>query len=80
MHSDGTPKRLLNELTEGQEEETETDHPVRTRDSIVRKSISPEDVPDDVVRNLLTAMNTLQLRATALYGRTMEKGRDAAGT
>jgi hypothetical protein len=70
----------MNELTEGREEETETDRPARTRDGIVRKSMSPEDVPDEVMRNLLTAMNTLRLRAIALSARTMEKGRDAAGT
>ena len=79
-------KRLLNELTEGRETEdagdpTEGARRVRTRDGIIRKSMSPEDVPDENVRDLLTAMNALQMRAMTVYVRMVEEREsDASGT
>jgi hypothetical protein len=71
-------KRLLNELTEGKETEassdpTEVGRRVRTRDGIVRKAMSPEDVPDEDVRNLLSAMQVLHMRAMTVYARLIEE-------
>lgn len=72
-------KRLLDELREDQAESPTTVGPIRTRDRIVRKSISPEDVPDEAVRAVLTAMSDLQMRAIMLLGRHREAD-DVAGT
>jgi predicted site-specific integrase-resolvase len=59
-------KRLLNELTEGD--------PVKTRDSaLVKKSISPDDIPDEAVRNILTAMADLHLAAGMLWLKRQEE-------
>ena len=77
-------KRLLNELTEGKETEassdpTEVGRRVRTRDGIVRKAMSPEGIPEDV-RNLLSAMQVLQMRAMTVYARLIEeREHDAPG-
>jgi hypothetical protein len=60
--------RLLNELTDGKTEEPE----------IITKSMKPEDVPDEAVRNLLAAMQEAQLKAMTLYAKFLER-RDAAG-
>jgi hypothetical protein len=38
----------------------------------VRKAMSPEDVPEDV-RNLLSAMQILQMRAMTVYARLIEE-------
>ena len=64
-------KRLLNELTDGQEPETQ-ERPTFTRDGWALK-----DVPDPAVRDLLAAMNVLRQRAAAI-GTTRETD-DAAG-
>jgi hypothetical protein len=78
-------KRLLNELTEGKETEessdpTEVGRRVRTPDGIVRKAMSPEDVPDEDVRNLLSAMQILQMPAMTVYARLTEEREHAVSS
>lgn len=68
-------KRLLNELTEG--------GPVKTRGgAIVKKSISPEDIPDQFVRDLLTSMSDLHIRAGLLWAKRLKEreASDATGS
>ena len=72
-------KRLLDELTDGKNE----DGSFKTRDSaIVKKSISPADIPDEEVRNFLTSMADLYLHAGILWAARLEERRssDVAGT
>jgi hypothetical protein len=59
-------KRLLGELTEGKkdEETSETAAP-----PIITKSMRPEDVQDEAVRDLLVSMQETQLRAMSLYAK-----------
>jgi hypothetical protein len=59
-------KRLLGELTEGKkdEETAATDEP-----RIITKSMKPEDVPDEAVRDLLASMQETQLKAMSLYAK-----------
>jgi hypothetical protein len=71
-------------LTEGKETEassdpTEVGRRVCTRDGTVRKAMSPEGVPEDV-RNLLSAMQILQMHAMTVYARLIEeREHDAPG-
>ena len=72
-------KRLLNELTDGENE----DGSFKTRDAaFVKKSISPEDIPDETVRSLLVSMADLHLQAGKLLATRLEerRSRDATGT
>jgi hypothetical protein len=71
-------KRLLNELTDGENE----DGSFKTRDAaIVKKFISPEDIPDEAVRSLLVSMADLHLQAGKLLAKRREerRSRDATG-
>ena len=54
-------KRLLSELTDGKATETEAEP------EIITKSMKPEDVADQAVRDLLASMEETQLRAMSLY-------------
>jgi predicted site-specific integrase-resolvase len=58
--------RPLGELTEGKkdEETSETAEP-----PIITKSMRPEDVQDEAVRDLLVSMQETQLRAMSLYAK-----------
>jgi len=72
-------KRLLTELSDGENE----DGSFKTRDcAIVKKSFSPEDIPDEVVRRFLLAMTDLHLQAGLLWVARLEerRSRDATGT
>src|SRR5215472_8339819 len=54
-------KRLLSELTDGKATQTEA------APEIITKSMKPEDVADQAVRDLLASMEETQLRAMSLY-------------
>ena len=63
-------KRLLNELNaNGNNDEPE----------IITKSIRPEDIGDEAVRDLLAAMEDTQWRAMSLYAKLL-RARDVAGS
>jgi predicted site-specific integrase-resolvase len=72
-------KRLLNERTDSKNE----DGSFKTRDAaIVKKSVSPEDIPDQAVRSLLVSMADLHLQAGKLLAARLEerRSRDVTGT
>lgn len=53
-------KRLLSELKDGE---------VSTEEEIITKSMKPEDIEDEAVRNLLVSMQETQWRAMSLYAK-----------
>lgn len=62
-------KRLLNELTgEKKNDEGSVEEP-----PIITKSMKPEDVEDEAVRDLLEAMKETQWRAMSLYAKFLMK-------
>ena len=66
-------KRLLNELAaEKKNGEGSVEDPL-----IITKSMKPEDVEDDAVRDLLAAMQETQWRAMSLYAKSLKTREDA---
>jgi hypothetical protein len=64
-------KRLLNERTDSKDD----DASFKTWDAaIVKKTISPEDIPDEAVRGLLVSMANLRLQAELLWTTRRRKG------
>jgi hypothetical protein len=65
-------KRLLNELAaEKKNGEGSVEDPL-----IITKSMKPEDVEDDAVRDLLAAMQETQWRAMSLYAKFLKTRED----
>ena len=64
-------KRLLSELKDGE---------VSTGEEIITKSMKPEDIEDEAVRNLLVSMQETQWRAMSLYAKFLmrKEGEDAS--